>query len=69
MARAEMEEVTGLGKPLTLYISDGRECHIPHRDQIALPTRSTSVFVFDDEGRFTILPALTITGTRATQSD
>ena len=56
-----MEEVRGLNEPLTLSMADGRECHIPHRDHLALPPRSTSVFVFDDEGRFTILPALTIT--------
>jgi len=43
-------------------MADGREYSVPHRDYISLPPRGSYVIVYDNNGRFTVLPLLTMTG-------
>ena len=43
-------------------MADGREYAVPHRDHISLPPNASYVIVYDNEGRFTVLPLLTMTG-------
>ncbi len=50
-------------------MADGREYRVPHRDYISLPPKSAYVVVYDDEGHFTVLPLLTMTGLHSTVSD
>ena len=40
----------------------GKEYHVPHADYISLPPNSSYVIVYDDQGHFTVLPLLTMTG-------
>ena len=39
-----------------------RKYPIPHPDHISLPPNASYVIVYDDAGRFTVLPVLTMTG-------
>lgn len=43
-------------------MADGKEYPVPHRDYISIPPRGLYVIVYDDQGRFTVLPLLTMTG-------
>lgn len=43
-------------------MADGKEYHVPHADYISIPPNSSYVIVYDDEGHFTVLPLLTMTG-------
>jgi len=43
-------------------MADGKEYPVPHRDYISIPPRGPYVIVYDDQGRFAVLPLLTMTG-------
>jgi hypothetical protein len=62
MTRDQIQAALARGGPFTLLMADGKEYHVPHEDYIWLPPRSSSVFVWDDTGHFTVLPLLTMTG-------
>ena len=62
MTREQVESVVGSGMPFTLRMADGMEYSVPHRDYISLPPKASYVIVYDDDGRFTVLPLLTTTG-------
>jgi hypothetical protein len=62
MTREQLESAAASGVPFTLRMADGKEYPIPHRDYISIPPRGLYVIVYDDEGRFTVLPLLTMTG-------
>lgn len=69
MTRQQVESAVASGVPFTLRMADGREYPVPHRDYISLPPNASYVIVFDDEGRFTVLPLLTMTGLQSKLSD
>jgi hypothetical protein len=50
-------------------MADGKEYPVPHPDHISLPPNASYVIVYDDEGRFTVLPLLTMTGLESRVSD
>ena len=62
MTREQVEAAIANGLPFTLFMADGREYRVPHRDYIWLPPRATYAVVADDAGHFTVLPLLTMTG-------
>ncbi len=62
MTRTQIESAVASGIPFTLRMADGKEYPVPHRDHISLPPNASYVIVYDDEGRFTVLPLLTMTG-------
>ena len=62
MTRAQLESAAAAGVPFTLRMADGKEYSVPHRDYISIPPRGLYVIVYDDQGRFTVLPLLTMTG-------
>ena len=62
MTRKEIESAVTSGIPFTLRMADGKEYRVPHRNHISLPPNASYVIVYDDEGRFTALPLLTMTG-------
>ena len=62
MTRAQVESAAAGGIPFTLRMADGREYPVPHRDYLSLPPKASYVIVFDDQGHFTVLPLLTMTG-------
>jgi cupin superfamily acireductone dioxygenase involved in methionine salvage len=68
MTRSEIQQAIDSGAPFTIYMADGREYQVPHQDYIALPPHVAHVYVFDDEGRYTVLPLLTMTGIRGKQT-
>jgi len=43
-------------------MGDGKEFPVPHRDYISLPSNASYVIVYDDQGNFSVLPLLTMTG-------
>ena len=57
------------GLPSTLRMADGKEYPVPHRDYISLPPKASCVIVYDDVGRFTVLPLLTMTGLESTTAE
>lgn len=63
--REQIESALARGQPFTLLMADGREYRVPHRDYLSLPPKAPYVIVYDDEGHFTVLPLLTMTGLRA----
>jgi hypothetical protein len=69
MTRQQVESAVARGVPFSLLMADGREYRIPHPDYISLPPKSSYVIVYDDEGHFTVLPLLTVTGLQSTVTD
>jgi hypothetical protein len=68
MTRDQLVSAVASRMPFTLRMADGREYHVPHRDYISLPPKASYVIVYDDSGRFTVLPLLTMTGLESTAS-
>ncbi len=62
MTREQVESAAASGIPFTLRTADGREYTVPHRDYISIPPKGSYVIVYDDHGRFNVLPLLTMTG-------
>ena len=62
MTRKQIESAVASDFPFKLRMADGREYAVPHRDHISLPPNASYVIVYDNEGRFTVLPLLTMTG-------
>lgn len=62
MTREQIESAVASGNPFTLRMADGKEYPVPHRDYISLPPKAPYVIVYDDDGHFTVLPLLTMTG-------
>ena len=62
MPRKQIESAVASGLPFTLRMADGKEYPVPHPDHISLPPNASYVIVYDAEGRFTVLPLLTMTG-------
>lgn len=69
MSRQDIESALAAGKPFVLRMADGREYRVPHPDYLSLPPRSSCVIVYDDAGRFTVLPLLTMTGLESVLPD
>ena len=69
MTREQVESAVARGVPFALLMADGKEYPVPHRDYISLPPKVAYVIVYDDDGRFTVLPLLTMTGLHSTVSD
>ena len=65
MTREQVESAIASGVPFTLRMADGKEYTVPHRDYIWLPPRASYVIVHEDDGHFTVLPLLTMTGLRS----
>jgi hypothetical protein len=62
MSRAQIEAAIASNTPFTLKMAGGKEYPVPHRDYISLPPHAAYVIVYDDRGRFNVLPLLTMTG-------
>ena len=43
-------------------MADGKECEVLHRDCIWLPSNASCVILHEDDGHFTVLPLVTMTG-------
>ncbi|HEV2210289.1 MAG TPA: hypothetical protein VG167_16040 [Verrucomicrobiae bacterium] len=69
MTREQVESAAASGVPFTLRMADGKEYPVPHRDYISIPPRGLYVIVYDDQGRFTVLPLLTMTGLHSSLPD
>ena len=65
MSREQVESAVASGIPFSLRMADGNEYPVPHRDYISLPPKASYVIVYDNHGRFTVLPLLTMTGLRS----
>jgi len=65
MTREQVQSAISIGNPFSLLMADGKEYSVPHPDYISLPPKATYVIVYGDEGDFTVLPLLTMTGLRA----
>ena len=65
MNRQQIESAVASGMPFTLRMADGQEYTVPHRDFIWLPPNASYVIVHEDDGHFTVLPLLTMTGLRS----
>jgi len=65
MTREQVESAIASGVPFTLRMADGKEYLVPHRDYIWLPPKSAYAIVHEDDGHFTVLPLLTMTGLRS----
>ncbi len=69
MTREQVESAAASGTPFTLRMADGKEYVVPHRDYISMPPKGSYVIVYDDHGRFTVLPLLTMTGLESSVAD
>ena len=65
MTREEFEKIVDAGAPFTIFMADGKEYRIPHRDYVWLPPKAMYVVVSDDAGYITMLPLRTVTGLKA----
>jgi hypothetical protein len=65
MNRQQIESAIASGTPFTLRMADGKEYTVPHRDYIWLPPNASYAIVHEDDGHFTVLPLLTMTGLRS----
>ncbi len=55
--------------PFTISMADGKSYEIRHRDYLSLPPKKAYVIVYEDDGRFHVLPMLTMTGLTAQGAD
>ena len=62
MTRTEVEAALASGQPFILRMADGREYPVPHPEYISIHPKSAYVIVFDDAGKYHVLPLLTMTG-------
>ena len=69
VTRKQIESAVASGVPFTLRMADGKDYAVPHPDHISLPPNASYVIVYDDKGRFTVLPLLTMTGLESTVSE
>lgn len=69
MNRSQIESAIASNAPFTLLMADGKEYHVAHGDYISLPPKGAYVVVYDDQGHFTVLPLLTMTGLKSVASD
>ncbi len=69
MTREQVESAVARGVPFTLLMADGKSYPVPHRDYVSFPPKAPYVIVYDDEGHFTILPLLTMTGLQSAVDD
>jgi hypothetical protein len=69
MTRQQIESAVASEIPFTLRMADGREYPVPHREYISLPPNASYVIVYDDDGRFNVLPLLTMTGLESKASE
>ncbi len=69
MTREQVASAAASGIPFTLRMADGKEYSIPHRDYISIPSKGSYVIVYDDHGRFNVLPLLTMTGLESKVTD
>jgi len=69
MTRQQVESAVASRIPFSLFMANGREYRVPHPDYISLPPKAAYVIVYDDEGHFTVLPLLTMTGLQSTITD
>ena len=69
MTRQQVESAIASGSPFTLRMADGKEYAVPHRDYIWLPPGASYAIVYEDDGHFTVLPLLTMTGLRSINPD
>ncbi|HZR19515.1 MAG TPA: hypothetical protein VFE51_19665 [Verrucomicrobiae bacterium] len=69
MTREQVESAAAIGVPFTLRMADGKEYAVPRRNYISIPPRGLYVIVYDDRGRFTVLPLLTMTGLQSSVPD
>ncbi len=65
MTRKQIESAIESGMPFTLRMADGKEYVVPHADFIWLPPNASYVIVHENDGHFTVLPLLTMTGLRS----
>jgi hypothetical protein len=69
MTRKQIESAVLSGRPFTLRMADGKDYPVPHPDHISLPPNASYVIVYDDQGSFTVLPLLTMTGLESKTPD
>lgn len=69
VTRKQIESAVASGLPFTLRVADGKEYPVPHPDHISLPPNASYVIVYEDEGHFTVLPLLTMTGLESRVSE
>jgi hypothetical protein len=69
MTREQVESAAASGIPFTLSMADGNKYSVPHRDYISIPPKGSYVIVYDDHGRFNVLPLLTMTGLESKVTD
>lgn len=69
MTRSQIESAIASNSPFTLLMAGGKEYPVAQSDYISLPKKGSYVVVYDDEGHFTVLPLLTITGLKLFTSD
>lgn len=67
MTRTQIKAAIDSGLPFVLRLADGREYRVPHPDYISLPPKGAYATVYDDDGRFYVLPLLTMTGLVSTE--
>jgi hypothetical protein len=65
MTRNQIESAIQSGVPFTLRMADGKEYAVPHAGNIWLPPNASYVIVHEDDGYFTVLPLVTMTGLRS----
>ena len=65
MTRKQLESAIESGVAFTLRMADGNEYAVPHPDYIWLPPNASYAIVHEDDGHFTVLPLLTMTGLRS----
>ena len=69
MTKEQVVSAAATGIPFRLRMADGKEYSVPHRDYISVPPKGSYVIVYDDHGRFNVLPLLTMTGLESKVTD
>lgn len=62
MTKDQIQSAIARRTPFVLHMADGRDYAVPHPDYISVHPKAAYVIVYDDGGRFHVLPLLTMTG-------
>lgn len=53
--------------PFTIHLADGGQLRVPAVDHIAVPPAGNRIFVFGDDARYDVIPALMVTRVTVTR--
>ena len=62
MTRENIVTAIEANRPFTIFMADGKEYHVPHRDFVSFTRKGTSLIFSTEDDKVVFLPLITMTG-------